>query len=299
MRAATALANLEHRGAEGADAGTGDGAGMTLQLPDALFRAEIGAALPPAGQLRRRGVLPAPRRRARRVARAAPRRDGRGGGADGRRVARRPGRRAARRALSAAATAPLIRQLFVAAAPGLDGGRLRAQAVRDPSGGRARRRPGPRDPELLVPHRGLQGHADRAAADRLLPRSAGRAHRLGARARALPLLDEHLPELGARAPVPDDRSQRRDQHAARQRQLDARARVAAGVRALRRRPRQDPAGRPPGRLRLGDVRQRARAPRARGAVAAARDDDDDPRGLPGPRGHLRRSSPGSTPTTSA
>jgi glutamate synthase domain-containing protein 1 len=50
VRAATALANLEHRGAEGADAGTGDGAGMTLQLPDALFRAEVGAALPPAGR---------------------------------------------------------------------------------------------------------------------------------------------------------------------------------------------------------------------------------------------------------
>ena len=49
VRAATALGNLEHRGAEGADALTGDGAGMTLQLPDALFRAEIGAALPPLG----------------------------------------------------------------------------------------------------------------------------------------------------------------------------------------------------------------------------------------------------------
>ena len=43
---------------------TGDGAGMTLQLPDALFRAEVGAALPPLGALRRRGVLPAARRRA-------------------------------------------------------------------------------------------------------------------------------------------------------------------------------------------------------------------------------------------
>src|SRR6476620_3615910 len=34
-RALTALANLEHRGAEGADAETGDGAGILLQLPDA------------------------------------------------------------------------------------------------------------------------------------------------------------------------------------------------------------------------------------------------------------------------
>ena len=115
-----------------------------------------------------------------------------------------------------------------------------------------------------------------------------RAHRLGARARPLALLDEHLPELGARAPVPDDRPQRRDQHAARQRQLDARARVAARVRALRRRPREGPAGRPARRLRLGDVRQRARAARARGPVAAARDHDDDPGGVPGPRRHLAR-----------
>ena len=34
QRALTALANLEHRGAEGADANTGDGAGITVQLPD-------------------------------------------------------------------------------------------------------------------------------------------------------------------------------------------------------------------------------------------------------------------------
>ena len=61
---------------------------------------------------------------------------------------------------------------------------------------------------------------------------------------------QHVPELGARAPVPDDRPQRRDQHAARQRQLDARARVAARLRAVRRRPAEGPAGRAPGRQRL-------------------------------------------------
>ena len=97
VRALTALGNLEHRGAEGADALTGDGAGMTLQLPDALFRGEVGPALPPLGQY---GVavcfLPRDAARAD-VARAAPGRDGRGGGADGRRLARRPGRPAPRR----------------------------------------------------------------------------------------------------------------------------------------------------------------------------------------------------------
>ena len=59
----------------------------------------------------------------------------------------------------------------------------------------------------------------------------------------LALLDEHLPELGARPSLPHDRPQRRDQHGARQRQLDARARVAARLRALRRRPREGAAGR--------------------------------------------------------
>jgi len=48
LRALTALGNLEHRGAEGADANTGDGAGITVQIPDAFFRATVDE-LPPAG----------------------------------------------------------------------------------------------------------------------------------------------------------------------------------------------------------------------------------------------------------
>ena len=47
--ALNALRNLEHRGAVGSDAGTGDGAGILLQVPDAFFRAEIGSSLPSAG----------------------------------------------------------------------------------------------------------------------------------------------------------------------------------------------------------------------------------------------------------
>ena len=105
-----------------------------------------------------------------------------------------------------------------------------------------------------------------------------------ARARPLALLHQHVPELGARAPVPLHRPQRRDQHAARQRQLDARARVAARLRAVRRGgPREAAPDRPPRRLGLGDVRQRARAARAGGPLAAARGDDDDPGGVRGPR----------------
>ncbi|HJX46251.1 MAG TPA: glutamate synthase large subunit [Gaiellaceae bacterium] len=48
LRALTALGNLEHRGAEGADANTGDGAGITVQIPDAFFRAAVDG-LPTAG----------------------------------------------------------------------------------------------------------------------------------------------------------------------------------------------------------------------------------------------------------
>ena len=47
------LENLEHRGACGCDAETGDGAGILLQIPDAFFRRELSAlavALPPEGK---------------------------------------------------------------------------------------------------------------------------------------------------------------------------------------------------------------------------------------------------------
>jgi glutamate synthase domain-containing protein 2/glutamate synthase domain-containing protein 1/glutamate synthase domain-containing protein 3 len=46
-----ALANLEHRGAAGADPTTGDGAGILLQIPDAFFRGvAAGVELPPPGR---------------------------------------------------------------------------------------------------------------------------------------------------------------------------------------------------------------------------------------------------------
>ena len=47
------LENLDHRGAVGADKLMGDGAGLLIQLPDALYRQEMaaqGVTLPPAGE---------------------------------------------------------------------------------------------------------------------------------------------------------------------------------------------------------------------------------------------------------
>ena len=51
--ALTALRNLDHRGAVGAEPDSGDGAGILTQVPDAFLRAEtvaLGLTLPPAGQ---------------------------------------------------------------------------------------------------------------------------------------------------------------------------------------------------------------------------------------------------------
>jgi len=52
-QALTALHNLDHRGAAGAETNSGDGAGITVQVPDAFLRAEVsgsGFELPAAGQ---------------------------------------------------------------------------------------------------------------------------------------------------------------------------------------------------------------------------------------------------------
>ena len=45
-----ALRNLEHRGAIGSDAGTGDGAGIVTQIPDAFLRAVVDFELPAVGR---------------------------------------------------------------------------------------------------------------------------------------------------------------------------------------------------------------------------------------------------------
>jgi glutamate synthase (NADPH/NADH) large chain len=49
MQALVALHNLEHRGAAGAEPESGDGAGMTVQVPDAFLRAVVPFELPPHG----------------------------------------------------------------------------------------------------------------------------------------------------------------------------------------------------------------------------------------------------------
>jgi glutamate synthase domain-containing protein 1 len=118
QRALTALANLEHRGAEGADANTGDGAGITVQVPDAFFRAAIDE-LPAAGAYGI-GVLFLPRDDARRteleqlVERTVE--------AEGQRLVawRDVPVDGSNVGATANASAPAIRQVVVAAADGLE-----------------------------------------------------------------------------------------------------------------------------------------------------------------------------------
>ena len=130
---------------------------------------------------------------------------------------------------TARASQPVIRQLFVARGESAPGGddferklyvvrRLVEKAVsRSAIPGRAallRREP-------VAPDARLQGDAERRPARGVLSGPPGRGARRLARDGPLALLDEHLPELVARPPLPLHLAQRRDQHAPRKRQLDA------------------------------------------------------------------------------
>ena len=113
---------------------------------------------------------------------------------------------------------------------------------------------------------------------------------------AQPVQHQHVPVVAAGPPVPLHRPQRRDQHGAGQPQLDAHPRGAAGQRSAAR----SRAGVPDlhaRRQRLGHLRRGARAVAPRWAQPAARDADDDPRGVGEPRHDGRRASAPSTAST--
>ena len=237
VHALDALRNLDHRGATGADPLVGDGAGILTQVPDAFFRAVLDADLPPGGCVRRRHGLPARRRRRAPRGRDPHRGHRRERGPAGHRLARRarhPRPRRPHRPRVHAVLPPALRRLRQRpdrhrARPGR---LLPAQACRARGRGLL--------PVAVGPHRRLQGHAHHRPARAVLPRPVRRAVRLRAGAGALPLLDQHLPELAAGPPVPADRAQRRDQHRQGQPQLDARAREPDQLRPLPRRPRPGP-----------------------------------------------------------
>ena len=89
------LINLDHRGAVGADPLVGDGAGILIQIPDALLRdwaQGTGVTLPAARRLCRGHVLPAARSQGARYRRQAVRALHQGEGQMPARLARRADR---------------------------------------------------------------------------------------------------------------------------------------------------------------------------------------------------------------
>ena len=247
----------------------------------------IAEELPPAGRVRRRGLLPAARRR------GAP------GGARAASSSARSRTRAS--ASSAGATCPMdlehvgatareaaprrpaARRRRLARARGRPR-RLRAQALRHPPGRRDRRRARARDPELLGEDDRLQGDADGAAARRACYPDL-RDERMKS---ALVLIHSRF----STNTFPSWELAHPYRMIAHNGEINT---VRGNVNWMRARESQLASelfgddlekvlpGRPPGRLRHGELRQRARAARARGPLAAARDDDDDPGGLRRPR----------------
>ena len=285
LRALTALEHMEHRGARGGRSRHGRRCGDPVPASRRLPARRGGYRASRAGPLRRGHVLPPAGRPHRSHAPARGQR--RGGGPTGARLARGPrgrGRlRHDRPRVRAANRAAVHRGGRRRARPGRAG----AQALRDPPRGRANRTRRHGDRQLLVAHDRLQGHAHRAPAAALLPGPARRARGEPPGAGALALLHQHLPELGARPPLPDARAQRRDQHAARQPQLDAGPRAASLFTAVRGRHREDQAAAARRHLRLGLARRPHGATRARRQDARARHVDADPGGLPGPARAVR------------
>ena len=115
-------------------------------------------------------------------------------------------------------------------------GRVRAPALPDPQGRLQRalrrlqgRRHRPLHRVAVEPHARLQGHVPVLPGEGLLQGPVRPAAGVGDGAGAPALLHQHLPVVEAGASLSHGRPQRRDQHAARQRQLDG---GAAGVRVL-------------------------------------------------------------------
>ena len=231
------LNNLLHRGAAGADAGTGDGAGILVQIPDRFFAASCRSARVRAAAgrpLRCRHDVPAARAPSSRIACRAVVEESLADGGPARssagercRPSRRPGRVGARDPPGGLAVLHRLR-------PGSNlKRRPRAQALRRPPAVRAsaaralgatRRFYVPSLSCRTIVYKGLMMATQVPAFYPDLNEPPVR-ERPGRRAPALQ--HQHLPLLGAGAAVPLPGAQRRDQHAARQPQLDALARAGA------------------------------------------------------------------------
>ncbi len=293
------LLNLDHRGACGCEANTGDGAGILMQMPHEFLKvatAKSGFKLPGAGPIRRRHGVHAARiaQRARdgesdvreHRCRGRPARPRLARHSDEQCVARRdrqgrPSRSCGRCSSGAIAT--------VDRRPG-----VRAQALRHPQAGgatqsataeRSRAATGFTFPACRARRSFTRACCMPEQVAKYYPDLRDPGDGIGAGAGAFAVFHEHVSELGPRASVSLHRAQRRNQHAPRQHQLDARRAVEFRLRLVRRRHQENPAGHQHRRQRLGDVRQLPRIARHGGPRIAARDDDDDSRAVGKPREH--------------
>ena len=292
-RRSTALENLEHRGAEGADSKTGDGAGILTQMPDAFFRAERRLRAAAGGPVRRRRCASC--RTTRRAAAQA-----RGAARAERRASR------ARRVLgwrdvpvdeehvgdTANRTRPVMRQLFVGAGPGCDDDQdafeRKLYVIR-------------RIVELAAgPDFYSPSFSSRTIVYKgMLIARPGRAAstptcRTSASPSALALVHSRFstntfPSWELAHPFRviahngEINTLMGNVNWMRARESAARLASCSALDLQKVMPIVRPGG-----LGLGDVRQRPRAADARRPLAAARGDDDDPRGLRRPRRPARR-----------
>ena len=200
---------------------------------------------------------------------------------------------------------PVIRQVFIGRGPDVtvtDALERKLYIIRKASGHAIQALQLAHGKEFYVPSMSARtivykGMLLRLAGRHLLQGPAGSARRVGAGAGPSALLDQHVPDLGSRASVPADRPQRRDQHGARQRELDPRAPGRDLEPDPRRGSRQGLAADLRRPVRLGVVRQRARAAGHERLLDRARDDDDDPGGVGEPYRRWTRAGAPSTSTT--
>ena len=226
--------NLDHRGACGCEANTGDGAGILMQVPHKFLqegRRRVRDSLCPSRASYGVGMcFTSPDAAARAKSAGALRRDRGRRRPDGARLARHSDRQLDARQHGEERASRSCGRCSSSAARIARTTGLRAQALRHPQA-RAMRKSARRSrtasgicPSLSCRTMIYKGHAHARAGRTVFPRPARPGHGDRAGAGAFALLHEHLPELGALASVSLHRAQRRDQHAARQHQLDARAR---------------------------------------------------------------------------
>ena len=269
-QAVEVLRNLDHRGATGSDPETGDGAGILTQLPDRVPPARPArrwaSTLPPPGDY---GVAmtflprdPLVRLRCEELcARISPRRVSAPWAGATCPSAWRP---------SASSPAPPRPSSASSWSSGARATPRPSSASSTSSAAGSRRPPStsastrPRSPSRACPRAPSSTRAccARASSTRSTRTSPSPTSRAAHRARPLALLHQHPRHLGSGAPVQLPGAQRRDQHGPRQSLLDARARAAAALGAVRRRPAE---ALPDHRRALVGLRHARRDARAAGA----------------------------------